>query len=57
MKKMCGYLAPVEVIAGEFEMEALAAGVYRVLTGEEPEKEYAEEFTFTGIEDLLETES
>ena len=57
LKKMCGYLAPVEVIAGEFEMEALAAGVYRVLTGEEAEKEYAEEFTFTGIEDLLETES
>ena len=53
LKKMCGYLAPVEVIAGEFEMEALAAGAYRVLTGEEEEKEYREEFTFTGIEDLL----
>jgi butyrate kinase len=50
---MCGYLAPVEVIAGEFEMEALAAGAYRVLTGEEPEREYKEEFTFTGIENLL----
>ena len=50
---MCGYLAHVKVIAGEFEMEALAAGAYRVLTGQEPEREYAEVFTFTGIEDLL----
>ena len=53
LKSMCGYLAPVHVIAGEFEMEALAAGAYRVLTGEEPEREYAEDFTFTGIEELL----
>ena len=57
IEAMCGYLAPVEVIAGEFEMEALAAGAYRVLTGEEPEREYAEDFTFTGIEDLLKTYS
>ena len=54
ISKMCGYLAPVEVIAGEFEMEALAAGAYRVLIGEEPEREYEEKFTFTGIEGLLE---
>ena len=53
IKKMCGYLAPVETIAGEFEMEALALGAYRVLTGEEAEREYTEEFTFTGIENLL----
>ena len=53
LKTMCGYLAPVHVIAGEFEMEALAAGAYRVLTGEEEERAYAETFTFTGIEDLL----
>ena len=53
IKVMCGYLAPVEAIAGEFEMEALALGAYRVLTREEPEREYAEQFTFTGIENLL----
>lgn len=53
IQKMCSYLAPVEVIAGEFEMEALAAGAYRVLSGEEPEREYKKNFTFTGIEDLL----
>ena len=53
LKKMCGYLAPVEAIAGEFEMEALGLGAYRVLSGEEEAREYEEEFTFTGIEDLL----
>ena len=34
------YIAPVTVYAGEFEMEALAAGALRVLTGEEQPKEY-----------------
>ena len=29
------FAAPVEVIAGTYEMEALAKGVYRVLCGEE----------------------
>jgi butyrate kinase len=29
------FIAPVEVMAGEFEMEALAAGCLRVLRGEE----------------------
>lgn len=53
LQTMCGYLAPVEAIAGEFEMEALGLGAYRVLTGEEEAREYTEEFTFTGIEDLL----
>ena len=53
IQKMCGFLAPVHVIAGEFEMEALAAGAYRVLSGEEAEKEYSEDFTFTGIDGLL----
>ena len=53
IKKMCGYLAPVEAIAGEFEMEALGLGAYRVLAGEEEAREYTESFTFTGIDDLL----
>lgn len=34
------FLAPVEVMAGEFEMEALAAGAIRVLKGDEKAKEY-----------------
>lgn len=34
------FLAPVSVYAGEFEMEALANGVLRVLTGQEQPKEY-----------------
>ncbi|MCF0142760.1 MAG: butyrate kinase [Parasporobacterium sp.] len=42
LRKMCGYIAEVNVIAGEFEMEALAAGAYRVLCGQEEAKEYIE---------------
>jgi butyrate kinase len=38
-----GYIAPVSVYAGEFEMEALAAGALRVLRGEEQPK------TYTGV--------
>ncbi|MBQ9031303.1 MAG: butyrate kinase [Parasporobacterium sp.] len=53
IREMCGYLANIEVIAGEFEMEALAAGALRVLTGEEEIRDYTEDFTFKGIEDLL----
>jgi len=34
------FLAPIISIPGEFEMEALARGVYRVLDGEENPKEY-----------------
>jgi butyrate kinase len=37
------YIAPVKVYAGEFEMEAMAAGALRVLTGQEQAK------TYTGI--------
>jgi len=38
--KYVSFLAPVAVMAGEFEMEAMAAGVIRVLEGEEEPKEY-----------------
>ncbi|MFH1153677.1 MAG: butyrate kinase [Pseudomonadota bacterium] len=37
------YIAPVRVFPGEFEMEALASGALRVLTGQEEPK------TYTGI--------
>ena len=34
------YLAPIEVVPGEMEMEALALGALRVLNHEEEAKEY-----------------
>jgi butyrate kinase len=37
---MVRYIAPVKVMPGEFEMEALAAGTLRVLRGEEKALEY-----------------
>ncbi len=41
LKAMCGWMAPVEIVPGEREMEALAEGAFRVLRGEEPLKEYS----------------
>ena len=38
-----GYLAPVVVLAGEREMEALALGALRVLRGQEEMRIYGEE--------------
>ena len=35
-----GFLAPIEVVPGEEELEALALGAYRVLEGEETPKTY-----------------
>jgi len=40
LKGMCAWMAPVEVVPGEREMEALAEGTCRVLRGEEAAKEY-----------------
>jgi len=34
------FIAPISVVAGEFEMEALAEGAQRALAGEEPTKNY-----------------
>ncbi len=42
IEKRVAYLAPVEVMAGENEMEALALGALRVLKGEEEPNEYME---------------
>ena len=42
VSRMTGFLAPMEVVAGEFEMEALAAGITRVLRGEEQARVYRE---------------
>ena len=35
------WIAPVTVVAGEYEMEALAAGAWRLFAGEEQPKEYS----------------
>ena len=40
IRRQVDWLAPVEVEAGEMEMEALALGALRVLNGEEKVKEY-----------------
>ena len=42
LTKKVSFIAPVEVMAGEFEMEALAAGACRVLAGEEQVHRFAE---------------
>lgn len=40
LKERVGFLAPVEVLPGEDELQALAEGAYRVLSGEEQAREY-----------------
>lgn len=40
LTEMLGFIAPITVMAGEFEMEALAAGAIRVLSGKEEAKIY-----------------
>ena len=40
IQEMVSFVAPVVVMAGEFEMEALAGGARRVLSGQEEAKEY-----------------
>lgn len=40
IRESCGFIAPVTAYPGEFEMEAMAAGAIRVLSGQETAKEY-----------------
>lgn len=42
LTKKVSFIAPVEVMAGEFEMEALAAGACRVLSGQETPHSFSE---------------
>ncbi|MCH3951625.1 MAG: butyrate kinase [Acidaminococcus sp.] len=49
LKEMIGFIAPVEVMAGEFEMEALAAGAIRVLKGEEIAKDFTGKPVWNGF--------
>jgi butyrate kinase len=46
---MIQWIAPIAVMAGEFEMEALAAGALRVLSGQEQPKEYTGQPVWTGF--------
>lgn len=41
LKEYIGFIAPVTVLPGENELQALAEGAYRVLTGEENAREYS----------------
>ena len=45
----CSWIAPVSAYPGEFEMEAMAAGAIRVLSGEEELKTYTGEKVFDGF--------
>lgn len=52
LKKKIGFIAPLIVRPGEFELEALAAGALRVLNGEEQPKTYTGIPVFTGFDHL-----
>lgn len=45
----CSFIAPVTAYPGEFEMEAMAAGAIRVLSGEEELKEYTGQLVWNGF--------
>lgn len=40
---MVDFIAPVEIVPGEDEMQSLAEGAYRVVIGEEKAKIYEDE--------------
>ena len=50
IKERVGFIAPVEIYPGEFEMDALAAGAIRVLEGKEEPKSYTGEPVFPGFD-------
>jgi len=50
VRESAGYIAPVKVYAGEFEMEAMASGALRVLRGQEQLKEYTGIPVWNGFE-------
>lgn len=52
LERMTGWIAPIIVRAGEFEMEALAAGACRVLKDEEQPLSYTGEPVFTSFDNL-----
>ena len=50
IKERCEWIAPVSDYPGEFEMEAMAAGAIRVLSGEEQLKKYSGAPIFQGFD-------
>ena len=50
IKDTCEWIAPVTAYPGEFEMEAMAAGTVRVLSGKEELKKYSGECKFKGFD-------
>ncbi len=56
IKEMCGWIAPVTAYPGEFELEAMAAGAIRVLSGAEKTKTYSGIPVFAGFDDAPATE-
>ena len=51
IEKMCSWIAPVTAYPGEFELEAMAAGAARVLSGSEEPKTYTGIPVFCGFAD------
>ncbi|MGI6229654.1 MAG: butyrate kinase [Tractidigestivibacter sp.] len=49
IREGCGWIAPVTAYPGEFELEAMAAGAVRALSGEEAVKRYTGQPVFTGF--------
>ena len=50
LTKYIGWIAPISVQAGEFEMEGLAAGAIRVMEGQEKTKTYTGKPVFTNFD-------
>lgn len=51
IEESCDWIAPVSAYPGEFELEAMAAGACRVLSGEEEAKTYSGVPVFGGFDD------
>lgn len=51
IRRRCEWIAPVSAYPGEFELEAMAAGAHRVLSGQEEALTYTGVPVFTGFED------
>lgn len=49
IEKRCSFIAPIKVYGGDFEMEALASGAIRALTGAEATKDYTGEPVWSGF--------
>lgn len=50
IQEACGFIAPVSAYPGEFEMEAMASGAVRVLTGAEQVKKYSGKPAWNGFD-------